>query len=120
MGLFSVATTSITLSQQETEPDFEKTIEQILSNFESQGAKNIITKQEEFTTISGVKGLKVYGSGNFTVPESNELIDGNYTVLLFGGKGFQQYVILTWLENDTYAQEMVDRILASIDVKTEV
>jgi hypothetical protein len=120
MGLFSVATTSITLSQQETEPDFEKTIEQILSNFESQGAKNIITKQEEFTTISGVKGLKVYGSGNFAVPESNELIDGNYTVLLFGGKGFQQYVILTWLENDTYAQEMVDRILASIDVKTEV
>ncbi len=120
IGLFTVATTSITLGQQEAEPDFEKTIEQILSNFESQGAKNIITKQEEFTTISGVKGLKVYGSGNFAVPESKELIDGNYTVLLFGGKGFQQYVILTWLEDDTYAQEIVDRILASVDVKTEV
>jgi flagellar basal body-associated protein FliL len=120
IGLFTVATTSITMSQQEAEPEFEKTIEQILSNFESNGAKNIITKQEEFTSISGVKGLKVYGSGKFAVPESKELIDGDYTVLLFGGKGFQQYVILTWLEDDPYAQEIVDRILASVEVKTEV
>ena len=45
---------------------------------------------------------------------------GEYTVLLFGGKGFQQYVILTWLKDDTYAQEIVDRILASVEVKTEV
>ena len=119
IGLFSLGTTSITLNQQDAEPDFEKTIEQILSNFEGQGAKNIITKQEEFSTISGVKGVKVYGSGEFLIPNSKELIDGKYTVLLFGGKGFQQYVILTWLEDDTYAQEIVDRILASVEVKTE-
>ncbi len=119
IGLFSVGTTSITLNQQDAEPDFEKTVEQILSNFEGQGAKNIITKQEEFSTISGVKGLKVYGSGEFLVPNSKELIDGKYTVLLFGGKGFQQYIILTWLEDDTYAQEIIDRILASVEVKTE-
>nr|WP_091621859.1 hypothetical protein [Maribacter orientalis] len=119
IGLFTVGTTSITLNQQDAEPDFEKTIEQILSNFEGQGAKNIITKQEEFSTISGIKGVKVYGSGKFLVPNSKELINGKYTVLLFGGKGFQQYVILTWLEDDTYAQEIVDRILASVEVKTE-
>ncbi|MGC1514829.1 MAG: hypothetical protein WA810_04580 [Maribacter sp.] len=120
IGLFTVATTSITLSQQDAEPDFDKTVEQILANFESQGAKNIITKQEEFTTTSGVKGLKIYGSGKFVVPESKDLIDGNYTVLLFGGNGFQQYIILTWLEDDTYADAIVNRILASVDVKLEV
>tara|TARA_R110002051_G_scaffold71624_5_gene129418 strand:+ start:57049 stop:58647 length:1599 start_codon:yes stop_codon:yes gene_type:complete len=119
VGLFSVGTTSITLNQQDAEPDFEKTIEQILSNFENQGAKNIITKQEAFYTISGVKGLKVFGNGEFLIPGSKELIDGKYTVLLFGGKGFQQYVILTWLEDDTYAQEIVERILVSVEVKTE-
>lgn len=119
IGLFTVGATSITLNQQDAEPDFEKTIEQILSNFEGLGAKNIITKQEEFYTVSGVKGLKVFGSGEFLIPESKELIDGEYTVLLFGGKGFQQYVILTWLEDDIYAQEIVDRILASVEVKTE-
>jgi flagellar basal body-associated protein FliL len=120
IGLFTVGATSITLNQQDAEPDFEKTIEQILGNFEKQGAKNIITKQEEFNTISGVKGVKVFGSGKFSMPESDELIDGKYSVLLFGGKGFQQYVILTWLEDDTYAQEIVDRILATVEVKTEV
>ncbi|MGB3144699.1 MAG: hypothetical protein WBB24_11370 [Maribacter sp.] len=119
IGLFTVATTSITLNP-EAEPDFDKTIEQILSNLEAQGAKNIITKQEEFTTISGVTGLKVYGSGEFAVPESNELIDGEYAVILFGGKGFQQNMIVTWLADDEYAQQIVDRILASLDVKKEV
>ena len=53
------------------------------------------------------------------MPGSEELIDGEYAVILFGGKGFQQYVILTWLEEDTYAQEIVDRILTSVEVKTE-
>jgi len=119
IALFNIGTTSITLAQQDIEPEFDKTIEQILSNFESQGAKNIITKQEEFSTISGVKGVKVFGSGKFPMPGSEELIDGEYAVLLFGGKGFQQYVILTWLEEDTYAQEIVDRILTSVEVKTE-
>ncbi|MDO1512698.1 hypothetical protein Q2T41_08525 [Maribacter confluentis] len=120
IGLFSVAATSITLNDPNAEPDFDKTIEQILSNFEAQGAKNIITKQEEFSTISGVTGVKVFGSGKFSTPKVTESLDGKYTVLLFGGKGFQQYVILTWLEDDDYAQEIVDRILASVEVKTEV
>ena len=119
IGLFTVGTTSITLNP-EVEPDFEQTVEQIIKQFEAQGAKNIITKQEEFTSISGVKGLKVYGSGKFSVPESKELMQGEYTVLLFGGKGFQQYVILSWLEEDVYAQDIVNRILSTVDVKTQV
>ncbi len=119
IGLFTVGSTSLTLNP-EVEPDFAQTVEQIIQQFEAQGAKNIITKQEEFTTISGVKGLKVYGSGKFAVPKSEELVQGEYTVLLFGGKGFQQYVILSWLEDDVYAQEIVDRILSTVEVKTEV
>lgn len=119
IGLFTIATTSITLNQQ-VEPDFGQTIEQIIKQFEAQGAKNIITKQEEFTSLSGVKGLKVYGSGKFKVPDSEEFVKGKYTVLLFGGKGFQQYVILSWLDDDVYAQEIVDRILTNVEVKTEV
>ncbi|MCM4171165.1 hypothetical protein DHD32_06720 [Arenibacter sp. TNZ] len=117
IGLFTIGTTSITLAQQE-DPDLDKASEQILKNFEAQGAKNITTKQEEFTTLTGVKGIKLYGSGKFAVPESKELISGNYVVLFFGGKGFQQNVILTWLSDDTYAEQIVDRILNSVEVKT--
>lgn len=117
MGLFTIGTTSITLAQPE-EPDYAKATEQILQNFEAQGAKNITTKQEEFTTITGIKGVKLYGSGKFPLPEYKEPVTGNYIVLFFGGKGFQQNLILTWLADDPYADKIVDRILNTVEVKT--
>lgn len=119
-GLFTIASSSTTLANPEQEPEFEQAIEAGIKQFEQKGAKNIITKQEEFTTISGVSGIKVFGSGKFAVPESDELVRGKYTFIMFGGKGFQQQVILSWLEDDTYAQEIVDRILTSLEVKTDV
>ncbi|MEQ9581561.1 MAG: hypothetical protein RIM68_05310, partial [Arenibacter sp.] len=119
IGLFTIGATSITLAQPE-EPDFEKASEQILKNFENQGARNITTKQEAFSTLTGVKGVKLYGSAKFVVPESKELISGNYVVLFFGGKGFQQNVIMTWLADDHYADQIVDRILNSVEVKTSL
>ncbi|MGF1559178.1 MAG: hypothetical protein ACFCUL_08825 [Flavobacteriaceae bacterium] len=119
IGLFTMGTTSITLTEP-VDPVFDQTVEQMLKKFEETGAKNIITKNEEFETISGVKGLKVFGSGKFSVPRSKELVNGKYTMLLFGGKGFQQYIILTWKDGDNYAEEIVSRILNTVEVKTEV
>ncbi|MEE9362400.1 MAG: hypothetical protein V3U92_07375 [Cellulophaga sp.] len=117
-SLFTVATTATMFVQQE-EPDFEKTINNLLKNFEDKGAKNITTKQEDFVTLTGVKGIKTYGSGQFSVPESKELIQGKYVILSFGGKGFLQQVLITWQKDDTYAEEMVTRILNSVEVKSE-
>ncbi|WP_430968196.1 BatD family protein [Spongiimicrobium sp. 2-473A-2-J] len=118
IGLFTVATSSTSFTEL-AEPDFEKSIEQLLKNFEDQGAKNIITKQEEFTTTTGVTGIKTYGSGKFAVPDSKELVRGKYIILSFGGKGFQQQILLSWLDNDSYAEQIVARILRSVEVKTE-
>ncbi len=117
-GLFTIGTTSTTLNKPE-EPDFNQVVEQILKNFEDQGAKNIITKQEEFVTLSGVKGIKVFGRGNFPLPDSKDLVSGQYTIILFGGNGFQQQLILSWLDEDVYAEEIVNRIIGSLEVKTE-
>lgn len=119
LGLFTIAATSISMTQLE-EPKFEATVEQMMKNFETMGAKNVITKEEEFVTISGVKGAKVYGSGKFPVPESKELLRGKYAMILFGGKGFQQNIIVTWLDGDPYAEEIVDKMLATLEVKTEI
>ena len=99
--------------------DFEKPIEQLLKSFEQQGARNIITKQEEFVTQAGIQGLKTFGSGKFKVPESSDLIKGKYAILSFGGKGFMQQIVVTWLDGDNYAEQIVERILASVDVKTQ-
>ena len=118
-AVFTVASTSTTLVDQK-EPEHEKTIESLIKGFEKKGAKNIITKNEEFETVSGVKGLKTYGSGKFKVPDSDELVRGKYVIFSFGGPGFQQQVLITWLDEDTYAQEIVDRIVSTLEVKIQV
>lgn len=117
--LFSVATVSTILADSAAF-DQAQSIELFLKALESKGAKNIITKQEEFTTLTGVKGIKIYGSGNLPVPGKNELANGNYVILSFGGAGFQQEVIMTWLADDPYAKDIVDRILKTVEVKLEV
>ena len=118
-GLFNIGTSS-TIMKEQTEPDFGQAIDLMLQNFEKSGAKNIITKQEEFTTLTGVTGIKVYGNGKFAIPDSDELVKGQYAILLFGGNGFQQQIVLSWMDGDNYAEEIVERILKSVDVKTQV
>ncbi len=118
VGLFGISTSSVTYKEQ-TEPNFEAAIAGTLSTFEGLGLKNIITKQEEFTTKSGVQGLKTYGTGNFKNPIDNESKKAKYNILSFGGKGFMQQIIITWEDGDEYAEQIVDRILSSLEVKTQ-
>jgi hypothetical protein len=117
-ALFKIGTTSTVLAQPE-EPDYEKTLEQILKELGDSGARNLITKKEEFTTRTGVKGVKVYGRGTFSLPESDSSAQGQYAIFLFGGNGFQQVIVLTWPDDDPYADEIIDRIQNSLEVKTE-
>ncbi|MBT8238555.1 MAG: BatD family protein [Croceitalea sp.] len=117
-GIFSIETSSTTFTSMD-EPDFVKPIEDLLKSFEKKGVKNIITKQEEFVTLTGVQGLKTYGTGKFKVPDSDKMIRGKYSILSFGGKGFQQQIVLTWADDDRYAEQIVQRILASVNVKTQ-
>ncbi len=118
-GLFSIEAASTTFSKPE-EPKYDETIDAQLKKLEKEGARNIITKQEEFTTTAGVKGIKVYGSCNFTMPDSNGFAKGSYMILLFGGNGFQQQISISWLDDDPYGEEMAERIQRSVDVKLQV
>ncbi len=118
-GVFSIGASSTTFSKPE-EPKFDETIEGQLKKLEEAGARNIITKKEEFITTGGVKGLKVYGSCNFAMPDSNGFAKGSYLILLFGGNGFQQQITISWLDDDPYAEEMAERIQRSVDVKAQV
>lgn len=116
----SIMATSTILSDPKAEPDFEMSVEAVLKRLEQSGARNIITKQEEFTTVSGVKGIKVYGTARLSVPDSGASIEGEYTILLFGGNGFMQQVVLSWERGDDYAEKIVERILKTLEVKTIV
>ncbi len=118
-NLLGVGTASVMLAEPK-EPDYQKSIDQILKGFVDKGARNIITKQEEFSSASGVPGIKVFGSAIYQDESGGERIRGKYAIILFGGKGFQQQVILSWEEGDPYAEEIMERIINSIDVKIQV
>ena len=116
----SIAAVSTVFTKTDEAPDYEGAVDQILAGFERNGARNIITKQEEFTTVSGVPGTKVFGRGNFKLPDSDAFLKGKYAILLFGGNGFMQQVVISWEDGDAYAEEIVDRILKTIEVKTVI
>jgi len=118
-NLFGVGTTSIILAEP-SEPDYQKSIDKTLEDFVDKGARNIITKQEEFSSASGVPGVKVYGSAIYSGEDGGERIKGKYAIILFGGKGFQQQIVLSWEDGDPFAEEIIERIINSIDVKTQV
>ncbi|MEO1484453.1 MAG: hypothetical protein AAFU57_01820 [Bacteroidota bacterium] len=117
--LFYVSTSSMTYKEAQEEVDFEKVIGNTIKEFEAQGIRNIITKQEEFFTRSGVTGLKTFGSGKITPEGSSESIKAKYNILTFGGKAFTQQVVITWEDGDEYAEEIVKRILNTLEVKIQ-
>lgn len=117
-GLFSVSVSAMTYTN--TKPvDFEKHVENVLRSLEKRGARNLIAKNEEAYSKGGVQGLKTFGSYQMQLPDTNKDIRSKYAILLFGGTGFQQQVLMTWLDGDEYAEKIVQRITESIDVKIQ-
>ncbi len=118
-GVFSVSTNSTTYKEA-VDPNFEAVVEANLTNFESMGVKNLLTKTDEFTTESGVAGLKTFGTGTFDHPLTKKSVKIEYVILCFGGKGFVQQVIIYHEKDDNYAEQIVERMLKTLDVKTQV
>ncbi len=99
----------------ENKIDLIQVAEGHLISFESQGTKNIITKNEQFITPNGQEGLKTYGTADF-VTETGEEVRGNYVILGFTTQNLLQEVILVWEVGDVYADQIMERILNSIEL----
>ncbi|UKM65706.2 BatD family protein [Flavobacteriaceae bacterium GSB9] len=111
-----VATTKIR-NLGENKIDLQKAIDGSLKLFESAGAQNIITKSEKFETPNGAEGLKVFGSMDSPVLGTDKLEKGNYVILGFTAENVIQQVLLFYKEQDVYAEQMVERILNSVELK---
>lgn len=98
----------------EVAPDFNALTEKGLQNLESLGAKNIITKQENFEAQEGVKGIKTFGTADFKRPGDKELTKEDYILLYFGGKGYVQSIGMRWIDQDEYAAKISEKIMSSI------
>ncbi len=100
----------------ENKIDLTQAAEGSLKNLEKNGVRNLITKNEQFITPNGQEGLKTYGTADFPIPGQDKFVKGKYILLGFTTQNILQQVVLTWRVNDVYADEIVDRILNSIEL----
>lgn len=100
--------------EKEAPIDVLQVAEGVLNTFEEKGATNIITRNEQFITPNGQEGIKTFGTADFLV--ENTLIKGQYIILGFSTPNLLQQVILTWKQEDVYADQMIERILSSIEL----
>jgi len=101
---------------KENEVDLLQVAEEQLKQLEAKGAQNIITRNEQFITPNGQEGIKTFGTADFVLPVTGKVEKGNYIILGFTAQNIIQQVVLIWKQDDTYADEIIDRVLNSIEL----
>ncbi|WP_338408408.1 hypothetical protein [uncultured Flavobacterium sp.] len=97
--------------------DLAKALDGTLKSIESQGAQNMIVKQEDFETKEGIKGIKGYGTFSKIDGVNKSSTKLYYEILLFSHEGGLQQIMIVHEEGDKYANEISDRILSSVELK---
>jgi hypothetical protein len=103
--------------QGDAKIDLNQFVEGSLKMFDNNGVKNLITKREQFITPNAAEGLKVYGTGSFPRPISGEFRNGSYVILAFTAENVVQQVLLVWETDDVYANQIMDRVINSVELK---
>lgn len=104
---------------QEVEIDLEAAIEGTIKDFEDNGARNLIVKNDEFATPNGAEGVKTHGTGEFPIQGTDNYILANYTTLVFTAENVLQQIVIVHRNDDEYAKEMTERMINSLELKKE-
>ncbi len=97
--------------------NIEQVSELAIKGMEQQGAQDIVVLREKYTTPNGAEGLKTYGTLKSKNPLTQKVQDGNYILLQFVSENVVQQIVLTYLKDDVYADQIVERILNSVELK---
>ena len=90
------------------------------SLLENKGAKNIIIKQEKFTTADGSEGAKIFGSFNIEDPVSKQIEMKSYVQLYFASEqGSNVSIFVSTTDEDEGFEEITNRIINSIEFNRE-
>lgn len=102
----------------EKELKLEEAMEATLVYLEEEGATNMIVKQGAFETEKGITGLKSFGEFRLKGKKEELLpVSYSYEVLLFGQQGGLQQLIISYPTDDSYAEDIKDRILRSVELE---
>ena len=117
LGHLDIAVSTSKLNLQEgAKIDLKQAVEGSLKIFDKNGVKNVITQQEQFITPNAAEGLKVHGTGDFPIPLTDKYEKGNYVILAFTSENVLQQVMLVWRADDVYANQIMDRVINSVEL----
>lgn len=119
----TVSTTTIEVNPQaenkpSAEQNIQKTIEDNFRALEANGARNILPVNDKFVTPNGAEGLKTSGTLEFPIDEAKEkYVSGQFELLSFASENVMQQVMIYYLKDDVYLDQVVERVLASVELK---
>lgn len=121
----TVSTTTIEINPQaenkpSAEQNIQKAIEDNFKALEDNGARNILPVNDKFVTPNGVEGLKTSGTLEFPVDEAKEkYVSGQFELLSFASENVMQQVMIYYLKDDVYLDQVVEHVLASVELKSK-
>ncbi|MGS2727745.1 hypothetical protein ACU8DI_14130 [Psychroserpens sp. BH13MA-6] len=113
----AVSTTKLPKTDKENEVDLNLVVEGNIKMYENNGVQDIIVKKEQYITPNAAEGLKAYGTAQFPTDKEGEYRSGEYIILAFTAENVIQQVIMVWNNEDDYANQIIDRVLASVELK---
>ncbi|KAF2515089.1 DUF2207 domain-containing protein [Flavobacterium salilacus subsp. salilacus] len=102
--------------KQQVEIDLNTTADGAMKMLETQGAKDILVKTEEFSTEGGMQGLRAYGTMSFPNPVTKKTARMYYEMIFFKQNNGLQQVTIMYREGDEYAPQLLDRVKNSIEL----
>ena len=95
-------------------------INEIIKDFQSRGAVNILIKEEEFTTLSGIPALKIYGTLDYPKKGQSKRVRCNYMTHLFDFDKGGINLTLLYEKEDRYGEEIEKRVMDSFELIKEL
>jgi hypothetical protein len=95
-------------------------INEIINDFQSRGAVNILIKEEEFTTLSGIPALKIYGTLDYPKKGKDKRVRCNYMTHLFDFDHSGINLTLLYEKEDRYGPEIEKRVMDSFELIKEL
>ncbi len=117
-GDFYTRLTTLRLKKEQESFDGQQAVQNLIAQLEAEGAKNIITDVESYSAASDIEGQKI--SGGFSIEnETGQSLKKTYTTLIFPSNIGVQQILIVYDKNNSYAQEIADRIIYAIELRPQ-
>jgi hypothetical protein len=115
---FNIMVSTMKFKKTDEKVDLDKTIDESLKIFESQGANNIIVKSESFDTQKGISGKKAYGTLSVLNLAKSKSAKMYYELLVFSQDNGIQKIVIMYPEEDVFGKQIANRVLNSVELKS--